>query len=284
MPSANVIDCDKFVNEFDISILNDNYIPSGSERSLLYSFHRLLSATDYRLKRCKIMNEGGLSRWDFKLKNIYFNYDTGYFRLNKDLKSLNRQIDKFTETTDKMIDKFENMESNIICKEFMEWIIEWPSPFTQSMISNNWPNLLQSPCYEVASCLWQSQIRKIIVNNSNNNNNKNYKLGIFITPKQIKQFKYIISLNAKIKIIICIQYKELKESLQIKTKDITFDIDTNFIKLQDKERKVMSWGKFIPELQDVIDHKTGLIPHENVNISVKFQIIDQCITYKHPRS
>ena len=223
-----------------------------------------------------------------------------------------------------MIDKFENMESNIIRKEFLQWIVEWPSPLTQSIISNNWPNLLESPCYEIGCCLWQCQLRKIQITKKQQNNNY-YKLGVFIIPKQIKQFKHIIALNAKIKVIISIKYKEiitdqycqyspnqiiynkdddgniiekiqieeddsndnnidrpqlLDQTLQIKTKDITFDINTNFIKTVDEETRVMSWGKFIPELQDVIDSKSGLIPHDNICIDIKFQVIDQCLTYK----
>ena len=133
----------------------------------------------------------------------------------------------------------------------------------------------------------------------------------------------MFALNAKIKVIISIKYKEiitdqysqyspnqiiynkdnhgniiekiqiedednnnidgpqlLDQTLQIKTKDITFDINTNFIKTMDEETRVMSWGKFIPELQDLIDSKSGLIPHDNVCIDIKFQVIDQCLTYK----
>ena len=75
-----------------------------------------------------------------------------------------------------------------------------------------------------------------------------------------------------------------EESLEIKTEDIEFDVETNFVKEQGVEIRLMSWGKFIPELQDLIDEKNGNIPHESFRIDVKFRVVEQCVTYKQPRS
>eukprot|EP01084_Bolivina_argentea_P119339 211610_1 len=326
MESAT-LDKDLFVNEWDISILDDDWLPPGPQRDLLYSFHKVISATNYRLDQSKTMNEGALDRCDFKLNNIDFNYETGYFRLETDLKNLIRQIHKFTKQSHKMINKFESMENAVIPKQDIQWIIEWPSPVNQSMISNYWPNILQSPTHEIGCCWWHCQIRKVPFYKYINNE-MYYKLGIFVGPKHVVQLNEVVALKCKLKVIVCIKYKEMmnndkhdrytpnqtiynkddegniietikieddgnsnmnmdmdEESLEVKTDEIAFDVETDFIKIQDDGNvKVMSWGKFIPELQDIIDAKTGNIPHESVNIEIKYQVIDQCVTYKHSKT
>eukprot|EP01083_Nonionella_stella_P158661 516665_1 len=272
------LDKDAFVNEFDVSILDDDWLPPGPQRTLIYSFHRLLSATNYRLQRSSVLNDGNLSRCDTKLNDINFTNEAGYYRFGSDLKALDRQVRKFTKQSHKMIDKFQNLESNVIPQEFMEWSVKWPPPSTP-MISNHWPSVLHSPTYEVGCSWWHCQIRKIRIGTQ-------YKLGVFVGPKQVTQLKDIIALNGKLKVTISvsIQHKDAHhESLEVKTDDIVFHVETNFVKTQDNTTRLITWGKFVPELQDIIDNNTGCIPHdcESVCLSVKCQIIDQCATYKH---
>lgn len=187
MPAANLKDKHEFANGFDLSLLDDDWIPPRAQSELLYSFQRLLSSTEYRLKRCKVLNEGALSRWDFRLNNIFFNYDTGYYRLGTDLNAVSRHIHKMTKKAHSAMDKFENMESNVIRQETLKWTVEWPSPCTQSVVSNRWPTLLQSPSYELGVCFWYCQLRKIPFMKANSNE-RYYKLGVFVGPKQVNNF------------------------------------------------------------------------------------------------
>lgn len=326
MPEAKLVDRDKLSQEFDLSLFDDDWLPSRPLRTLIYDFHRMLSATEYRLRHSAVLNEGALNRLDFRFDAIDHLNDAGYWRLEKDLKSLNNKISKFTKRSHLMIDKFENMESNVIPQQFVEWNVSWPSPDTESMISNHWPPLLESPTHEVGCCWWHCQIRKVPFFKNTAEQEMYYKLGVFVSPKQALELQSICSLRAKLKVTLSIQYKELlnedkhhryspseiiynrddegniieriqmecndvdiaedvlMEPLEVKTDELSFDVDTNFVKLQDETMRLMSWGKFVPELQDIISPESGHIPHESVKIAVKFQVIEQCVTYKQAKT
>jgi len=328
MPAATLVDRDELSREFALSVFDDDFIPSRPLRTLVYDFHRLLTATDYRLRRSRVLNEKALKRLDFRFDAIDLHNDAGYWRLEKDLKSMDNKISKFTTKSHAMIDKFESMECNVIPQQFLEWNVLWPSPDTESMISNHWPLLLESPTHEVGCCRWHCQLRKVQFF-KNANNERYYKLGVFVAPKQVVDLQSICALRAKLKVTLSIQYRELMnddkyhryspseiiynrdadgnvveriqidggglegdimgddhlmDSLHVNTEDLKFEVETNFVKAQDDIMRPMSWGKFVPELQDIIDPLTGNIPHQSVQITIKFQVIDQCVTYKQPRS
>jgi len=326
---AEIVDKETLLDAFSTDITDNDYIAKGVKHDVLSSFSRLLRATDYRMKQCKTINEGALSRWDFRINSIVYHSNTGYYRLRYDLRSVKRKIQRFTHKSHEVMDKFCNMESNVIHKEFMQWTVEWPSPMTQNVISNQWPVLMQSPTYEMGCALWHCQLRKIAFHKPNTEHGVYYKLGIFVAPKHVSNLSDVIALHAKLKITLCVSYTELSDkhdtyspkqvtmkrdafgniveriqieskadgkqmhgteeaiestelphSLDVQTRDILFDIDTNFVKMQDNDAKLMSWGKFVPDLQDVIDEKTGNIPHQKVCVDVTVRIIDQCVTYK----
>ena len=43
----------------------------------------------------------------------------------------------------------------------------------------------------------------------------------------------------------------------------------------------MAWGKFVNELQLLIDENTGNLCFENFDLNIKFRVNSQKIVYKH---